>query len=160
MNYRQPLWPAGEEPAPAILTAIGMADIVKFSREELDAVFGEGAELSAELVAEGVQLLLISDGSEPLLAHCPGRTFTVQPPSVQAKDTTAAGDSFVAGLLYRISGQVNGNTGFSQWLEQPGNPEAALAFAARCGAFAAMHYGAFDALPTPQQLQHLVPEIS
>ncbi|MDX1458326.1 MAG: hypothetical protein R3276_12125 [Marinobacter sp.] len=36
--------------------------------------------------------------------------------------------------------------------------EEALVFAARCGAYTAMHFGAFDALPTPGNLQRLVPE--
>lgn len=158
VNYRQPLWPAGEVPAPHILKAAGMADIVKFSREELEALFGERAELSGDLLTEGIRLLLISDGAEPLQAYSPGRKTTLQPPSVEAKDTTAAGDSFVAGLLYRLGGQVTDRAVFNDWLEQPGNLEMALAFAARCGAFAAMHYGAFDALPTLGQLQQLVPE--
>lgn len=158
VNYRQPLWPADEEPAPHILKAAGMADIVKFSREELEALFGEGAELSGDLLAEGVRLMLISDGAEALLAYSPGRKFTMKPPSVEAKDTTAAGDSFVAGLLYRLGRQVTDCMVFDDWLGKPGNLEETLAFAARCGAFAAMHHGAFDALPTLDQLQKRVPE--
>ncbi len=82
----------------------------------------------------------------------------MQPPSVEAKDTTAAGDSFVAGLLYRLGGQITDCMVFDDWLDKPGNLEVTLAFAARCGAFAAMHHGAFDALPTLDQLQKLVPE--
>ncbi|MCR8914587.1 hypothetical protein [Marinobacter panjinensis] len=111
MNCRQLLWPADERPAPHILKAAGMADIVKFSREELEALFGE-----------------------------------------------SAGDSFVAGLLFGLGTQAIGSAAFSDWLAVPGNLEAALAFAARCGAYTAMHFGAFDALPTIDRLQHLVPE--
>ncbi len=57
VNYRQALWPIGETPAPHILKAAGMADIVKFSREELEALFGEVAELSSDLLAEKVRPL-------------------------------------------------------------------------------------------------------
>lgn len=158
VNYRQPLWPAGEAPAPHIRTAAGMADIVKFSREELEALFGKDADLSGELLSERVQLLLVSDGAAPLHVHCPDRMLTLQPPAVEAKDTTAAGDSFVAGLLYGLCAQGVNSSNFKQWLAMPGTLEAELAFAARCGAFAAVHYGAFDALPTADQLRRLVPE--
>ncbi|MDK8462804.1 carbohydrate kinase [Marinobacter sp. SS13-12] len=158
VNYRQPLWPADEGPAPHILKAAGMADIVKFSREELEALFGKSAGLADDLLAEAVQLVLISDGANPLQACCPGQTLTLQPPQVEAKDTTAAGDSFVAGLLYGLGTQAIGSAAFGDWLAVPGNLEAALAFAARCGAYTAMHYGAFDALPTIDRLQDLVPE--
>ncbi|MDF0749279.1 carbohydrate kinase [Marinobacter sp. 71-i] len=158
VNYRQALWPDDEVPAQHILKAAGMADIVKFSREELEALFGEGADLSGNLLKEGVRLLLVSDGAGPLHAYSPDRKVTVQPPTVEAKDTTAAGDSFVAGLLYGLGRQVADSMAFNDWLEKPGNIEAALAFSARCGAFAAMHYGAFEALPTFDQLQGMIPE--
>ena len=84
--------------------------------------------------------------------------FTLRPPSVEAKDTTAAGDSFVAGLLYRLGDQADDSRAFDHWLRQPDKLEEALVFASRCGAYTAMHYGAFEALPTLGPLQRLVPE--
>ncbi|MDL0431020.1 carbohydrate kinase [Marinobacter sp. TBZ242] len=158
VNYRHPLWPDGEAPARHILKAAKMADIVKFSREELEALFGDDARLPHNLQADNVRLLLVSDGAGPLVAYTPAGTLTLQPPVIEAKDTTAAGDSFVAGFLFMLGRHIGDNSAFGEWLGQPGNLEAALAFAARCGAFAAMHYGAFDALPTFDQLQRLVPE--
>lgn len=158
VNYRQPLWPAGEVPVAHILKAANMADIVKFSREELEALFGEGVELPHGLLAEKIRLLLVSDGAEPLQAYSTGRSFTLYPPAVEAKDTTAAGDSFVAGLLYKLGEQSIDSGAFNDWLGQPGNLEEALTFASRCGAFTTLHYGAFDALPTLHQLQSLQPK--
>ncbi|KPQ02804.1 carbohydrate kinase [Marinobacter sp. HL-58] len=158
VNYRQPLWPEHEEPAPHILKAARLADIVKFSREELEAQFGEGADLSADLLAEQVQLLLVSDGAGPLQVTTREQVFALFPPTVEARDTTAAGDSFVAGLLFHLVDQGVDAGALSDWLRGPGNLESAVTFASRCGAFAAMHYGAFDALPTLRQLQHLLPE--
>lgn len=158
VNYRQPLWLAGEEPALHILTAANMADIVKFSREELEALFGKRVELPAGLQPATGRLVVVSEGANPLQVYSPGRTFTLRPPSVEAKDTTAAGDSFVAGLLYRLADQTGDSRAFEDWLNQPDKLEQALLFASRCGAYTAMHFGAFDALPTPGQLQRLVPE--
>lgn len=158
VNYRAALWPCDEAPASHVLKAAGMADIVKFSRDELEALFGRDADLSAELQARGVQLLLISDGEKPLTAWCRDRTLRLQPPAVEAKDTTAAGDSFVAGLLFWLTGQLTDGVTLPDWLGKTGCLEAALAFAARCGAYAAIHHGAFEALPTPDQLQRVVPE--
>lgn len=158
VNYRPGLWPDHETPATHILEAAEMADIVKFSREELEALFGKGAELSEHLFSAGGRLLLVSDGEKPLTACYPGKTVTLQPPTIEAKDTTAAGDAFVAGLLYRLSQHVTDSSTLTRWLEEPGSLDAALAFAARCGAFAAMHYGAFEALPSRDELQQQVPE--
>ncbi|MBL3555918.1 MULTISPECIES: carbohydrate kinase family protein [Marinobacter] len=158
VNYRPPLWPTGESPAPHILTAATMADIVKFSREELEALFGEGVEPPGDLQPATGRLVVVSDGAKPLQVYSPGRMFSLSPPSVEAKDTTAAGDSFVAGLLYRLAEQSSDSRTFDHWLRQPAKLEEALRFASRCGAYTAMHYGAFDALPTPGLLHRLIPE--
>ncbi|HEY9121067.1 MAG TPA: PfkB family carbohydrate kinase, partial [Marinobacter sp.] len=158
VNYRRLLWPVGEEPAPHILTAANMADIVKFSREELEALFGEGVDFPDGLQPATGRLVVVSDGANPLQVYSPARMFTLRPPSVEAKDTTAAGDSFVAGLLYRLGDQADDSRAFDHWLRQPDKLEEALVFASRCGAYTAMHYGAFEALPTLGPLQRLVPE--
>jgi fructokinase len=156
VNYREPLWPDPGR-APGQIRALAMeADLVKFSREELTALYGEqGNALVAELGSRGVRLVLVSDGPNALQAWSGEREHTLAPPQVQAVDTTAAGDAFVAGLLYQLADQGVTTGKFGFWLDQPGNLDRTLAFASRCGAVAATRFGAFDALPSQGDLQGL-----
>ncbi|KMQ76652.1 carbohydrate kinase family protein [Marinobacter subterrani] len=156
VNYRESLWP-DRRVAPELIRAMAVeADLVKFSREELTALFGNrGDELARELRARGVSLVLVSDGPNTLQAWAGERLRQITPPAVQAVDTTAAGDACVAGLLYRLAAERVSKDQFGAWLDQTGNLESTLTFASRCGAVAATRFGAFDALPDMADLQAL-----
>lgn len=156
VNYRAPLWPDPTQ-APGQIGALARsADLVKFSREELLALYGRRADgLLAELEEAGVPLVLISDGAEPLEARAGGRRHHLRPPMVRAVDTTAAGDAFVAGLLYQLAAAGVNAGSLRQWLTRPGYLDQALAFASRCGAVTATRFGAFDALPSMADLEGL-----
>jgi len=156
VNYREPLWPDPDR-APAQIRALALkADLVKFSREELTALYGhQGDALIEELLGQGVQLVLISDGPNALQAWAGDRQHRLLPPEVQAVDTTAAGDAFVAGLLYQLAGEGVTAERFGSWLARPADLERALEFASRCGAITATRFGAFDALPSKADLQDL-----
>lgn len=154
VNYRELLW---QDPAlaPDQIRALALeAHLVKFSREELFALYGDrGEALIAELVGQGVKLVLVTDGPNALRAWTENGHESIRPPEVQAIDTTAAGDAFVAGLLYQLADRAVSATDFGYWLAQPGNLVNALIFASRCGGIAATRFGAFDALPTASDLQ-------
>lgn len=154
VNFRESLWP-DRRLAPELIRAMAAeADLVKFSREELTALFGKrGDELARELRARGVSLVLVSDGPNTLQAWAGERLRQITPPAVQAVDTTAAGDAFVAGFLYRLASEGVSADQLAEWLDQSGNLESALVFASRCGAVAATRFGAFDALPEMADLQ-------
>ncbi|WP_373000698.1 carbohydrate kinase family protein [Marinobacter sp.] len=156
VNYREPLWPDPER-APEQIRALALqADLVKFSREELAALYGDrGDAMVEELRGRGVQLVLVSDGPDALQAWAGERQHTLVPPEVRAVDTTAAGDAFVAGLLYQLADDGVTSGGLGSWLAQPGNLDGALEFASRCGAITATRFGAFDALPSKADLQDL-----
>lgn len=156
VNYREPLWPDPER-APEQIRALALeADLVKFSREELNALYGDqGDAMVEELRGRGVQLVLVSDGANTLQAWAGERQHRLEPPEVHAVDTTAAGDAFVAGLLYQLASHGVTEDRLGSWLAQPGNVDQALEFATRCGAFTATRFGAFDALPSKADLQEL-----
>lgn len=148
VNYRAPLW---SEPAMApgrILEVARQADLVKFSQEELTALYpGEESAMVASLIDAGVALVLVTDGGNPLTAHTAAGPTTLTPPVVQAVDTTAAGDAFVAGCLYQLACHGMTPAAFPGWLARSDHLPTLLAFAGRCGAVAATRFGAFDALP-------------
>ncbi len=154
VNFRELLWPDPDQAPEWIRSMAAEADVVKFSREELVALYGDqGDRVIRELRQQGVLLVLVSDGPNVLCAWSGEGLHQLRPPAVTAVDTTAAGDAFVAGFLYRLATHGVGKSQLGPWLRQAGNLDAALAFASRCGAVAATRYGAFDALPLQVDLQ-------
>ncbi len=152
VNYRHNLWPAGSDARDPIWKAMLASDLVKISREELEALYGKDPTLVGRLLGGGVQLVLITDGGEPLEAYWSGGSLNVVPPVTKVLDSTAAGDSFVSGLLYQLSTQSVGSETFGDWVRDEAKLTAALAFASRCGALTVGRYGAFEALPVGSEL--------
>jgi fructokinase len=152
VNYRHNLWAEGADAREPIWQAMLASDLVKISREELEALYGKDPSLVAKLLEGGVTLLLITDGGEPLEAHWSGGSLRLIPPATKVLDSTAAGDSFVAGLLYQLSLQSVSHESFGAWVRDEATLTAALEFASRCGALTVSRYGAFEALPTAAEL--------
>ena len=79
---------------------IGMADIVKFSDEDL-LWFGRGDDhdVAASFLDEGPSVILLTRGGEGATAITRSGSVTVTAPSVTVADTVGAGDTFNAGFL-------------------------------------------------------------
>ncbi len=154
INYREPLWPRPSEAPAAIAEALGHADVVKASTEELDALYGDpnGTELIERLFASGTALVLVTDGGGPVRVHTAGGTTTVTPPAITPVDTTAAGDAFVGAFLQALANAEVTRAGLPEWMAAPDNITAAVTRATQAGALAASRYGAYDALPRSEEL--------
>lgn len=156
INFREGLWQDPAE-APAAIRAIGAScDVIKASHEELVALFGDSRQQATiqGWLKRGVALVVVTDGGGDVRYYGRdyGRDFdgTVMTPTVEVVDTTAAGDAFVGGLLYRLADGIGrGET----W--PPSDPAAirpSIEFAVACGAFAVTRAGAFMSLPTLEDL--------
>lgn len=151
LNWRPALWPQDTDPRPRLWDALDAADLVKLARSELEYLAeaqagGEQAVL-ARLWQGRPRAVVITDGAAPL------RWFTREAagelPSfrVRAVDTTAAGDAFVGGLLFRLAQDGIDGAGLDAVL---GNADAfaeTLRFAAAVGGLAVTRHGAFAAMP-------------
>ncbi|WP_338519066.1 carbohydrate kinase family protein [Alteromonas gracilis] len=150
INYRSAFWDDTTKAPARIDEAAKKATIIKASREELAALYGEdNAEIKVQQwLKSGVKLVLVTDGGEPI--HYYSATFkgTLASPKADVKDTTAAGDSFIGGFLYYITTCVGNTVEFDQWVERAEQVNEATAFAIRCGAYTVTQFGAFSALPT------------
>ncbi|WP_148862137.1 carbohydrate kinase family protein [Marinobacter fonticola] len=153
VNYRHNLWTAGANAREPIWDAMVAADIVKLSREELDALYGNEDKLVRELLEAGVRLILVTDGGNPLNVHWSGGSTQLTPTKAQVNDSTAAGDAFVAGLLYQLADQDIVPATLDRWIEDEARLGKALTFANKCGAVAVSRYGAFDALPNREEVR-------
>lgn len=150
VNFRASLWHDLRDTPARIWRCLERADVVKMSRDELEALYGDVPEdrTVGRLLEAGVRLVVITDGGHAVHFVTSDHQGSVEPPEVDVVDTTAAGDAFVGGLLTRLAGAVTSPQGLADWLSDEGRITEALAFAARCGAHAAGRYGAYEALPT------------
>lgn len=148
VNYRAPLWQQPLAAPDRVLNVARQAHVVKFSQEELTALYpGDEQGVVSGLIKSGVALVMVTDGGKPLTAHTARGSISVTPPAVTATDTTAAGDAFVAGCLYQLASHSPAPDSLPAWLASDERLQAFLSFAGRCGAIAATRFGAFDALP-------------
>jgi fructokinase len=154
LNLRHNLWPLGQANTTAIWPVIAEADLLKMSKEELHYMCaGHSEDDTIKHLFESVaRLLLITDGGNPLrvLVKTPDgyNESRLTPPAVTMIDSTGAGDAFVGGLLYQLSSQNIEAHQLADFCAETDRLHKALLFAARCGGYAAAHYGAFAAMPT------------
>lgn len=152
INFREGLWSDPAEAPEAILAAGASCDVIKSSREELLALFGEKRQAATvqHWLERGVTLVVITDGGGNVCYY--GRDFdgTVATPTVEVVDTTAAGDAFVGGLLYTLAEDFD--RGETWPPAAAANIHPSIEFAVACGAFAVSRAGAFTSLPTLEDL--------
>lgn len=148
VNLRHNLWPQGAADRDVVNQLVQQADVVKFSRDELDYLADGAAEAYIQAKLQGgCRLLLVTDGGQTIeyfrLQQGKVRCDHLEPPAVKAVDTTAGGDAFIGGVLFGLSLQpdIAALLADDQLLAQ------LLTFASFCGAYAVTLPGAFPALP-------------
>lgn len=101
-NYRASLWESEDLAVKEMRAMMKWADMVKVSDEESLLITGQSnyQDAASTLLAEGPAFVAVTLGSEGV--HIFGREEDVLVPafSVNAVDTTGAGDSFWGGFLY------------------------------------------------------------
>ncbi|MGI9292361.1 MAG: carbohydrate kinase family protein [Pseudomonadales bacterium] len=149
INFRPGFWPMPATASDVISAAASQVDIIKSSLEELNALFGadNSQSMIEKWLAAGVSLIVLTDGGNFISYHTRNYSSTLPVPDTQVVDTTAAGDAFVGGLLAQVASNCASRKTFIAWLNDAGDVQAALEFAARCGAFAVSKFGAFPSLP-------------
>lgn len=145
-NLREEVWANPDEIKPVVNQAIELADVVKFSDDEL-MYLTDTDSLQAGLKAiEGYNntLVLVTQGAKGALVVFENQQRLLAGQAVKPVDTTGAGDAFVGGLLAKLSQTTD-------WVNQQ-TIESAVKWANGCGALATTQKGAMTALPTQQAL--------
>ncbi len=124
-----------------LLTLLKQVDIFLPNEEETRAIAGvEDTEAALRRLAEYARLVVVKRGPAGAMTLQDGEVLHVPGFQVDAVDTTGAGDSFGAGLVYaRVV------------LDLP--LEEALRFANACGALSTTGFGGTAAQPTLEQVQ-------
>jgi len=104
-NWREPLWKDRETGIEMMKSLFQYADIVKVSEDELYLLTGimDYSNGAGKIMKGGTRMVLVTLGSQGVFYKTNTSEGFVQSPEVSVIDTTGAGDSFVGGLLYRLS---------------------------------------------------------
>jgi fructokinase len=145
-NLRDEVWPDPQEIQPVVMQAVALADVVKFSDDELMYL------TSTDSLEKGLEalnslnntLVLVTQGAKGALVVFEGEQRLIAGTPTKPIDTTGAGDAFVGGLLGNLARQ-------EQWASKDKVTQA-VQWANGCGALATTQKGAMTALPTKQAL--------
>jgi fructokinase len=151
-NLRPPLWPDLETARREILAALPHSDLVKVSEEEAEFLYGPGTLRShaERLLEAGPMLAAITRGPAGSYLRTRGGEAGVPGFSVEAVDTTGAGDGFVAGMLAALLGRGGVEGLDASELQDLGR------FANAVGALACLQKGAIPALPTREKVERFL----
>lgn len=146
VNLRPTVWPSLDLARESCDSAMTQSTLVKLSLDDAKGLFDESIdadEAIQEVLARGPRLVVLTDGDRGCwFADASQRKPTFMPAfAVAAIEPTGAGDAFLAGIIARL--QESG------WAEVTRDDAR---FAAAAGALATTRPGAWDGLPTRQQL--------
>jgi fructokinase len=151
VNLRHNLWPTGAADKALVNDLVARSHLVKYSRDEFEYLSdGNRDGYLASCFSRGVVTVLITDGADTVSVYTRDTTFTLEPPAVQAIDTTGGGDAFIGAVLFGLSQQEDP----MPLLSEADNLKPLIGFAAHCGAFTVTRKGAFPALPSFDDVAH------
>lgn len=153
INLRPSLWPADVDARPLLWPAIHLADVVKMSAEEFAWLAVDGEQAALDRLWQGrTRLAVVTDAEKPLRWFHPDAEGELPCYSVEAVDTTAAGDAFVGGMLCRLAELDAAPDRLDRLVTELPRLHAILRFAAACGALTVTRKGSFSALPHEQEV--------
>lgn len=147
-NLRESLWKSLDEMKSVVNSVVSMADILKFSEEELTLLTDTDSleEATKAITAQYPEkLIIITLGKDGAIYHFNGKSQIVAGKALKPVDTTGAGDAFVSGLLAGLA-----NT--PDWKDETALVEV-IRKANASGALATTAKGAMSALPNKAQLE-------
>ncbi|AHG74160.1 Fructokinase [Mannheimia sp. USDA-ARS-USMARC-1261] len=152
-NLRESLWKSLDEMKSVVNSVVSMADILKFSEEELTLLTDTDSleEATKTITAQYPEkLIIITLGKDGATYHFNGKSQIVAGKVLKPVDTTGAGDAFVSGLLAGLA-----NT--PDWKDETALVEV-IRKANASGALATTAKGAMSALPNKAQLEAFLTE--
>ena len=157
VNLRANLWPDNAPNKERVIDWMMQAHIIKASLEELAELSDDPMALIQQTLAHQAQVFVLTDGAKSVRYFTSSITGEVATPKVDVKDTTAAGDAFVGGLLAQLIAKAPNVTACAELDKSSWND--IIAYAVASGACAVTEYGAYPALPNQQQVSVMLEKI-
>lgn len=104
-NLRLPLWKSANEAKNVILDTLHYAEIFKISEEEAIFLFDEtdcGKVCDIIYKKHATKMIIITRAKNGCYAMINGKSYSSYAYDLKTIDTTGAGDSFLAGVLYNL----------------------------------------------------------
>jgi fructokinase len=155
-NYRPTLWPDAATASRVIQGAFRGCHLVKISAEEWEVATGH-ANLDAGIdavLAQGVELLVISRGENGALATNGDYRIELPAFKVEVVETTGAGDGFMAAMIARLLPERE-KLGSLARVDREVVRDA-LRYANAVGALTCTRRGAIPALPTRKDVERFI----
>jgi len=150
-NYRHDLWKGREsEFIKYAQRAVGMADFVKVSEEELKILTNED-EVSygvATLHRIGASIVAVTMGEAGAIISDGNQYEQIPSEQIKPVDSTGAGDAFVGAVLYQMAHQ-----GTEAVIDDFSKLKKVVQFANKVGAVVCTKIGSLTALPTLDELE-------
>jgi fructokinase len=154
-NYRHDLWKRKEAVFVKKCTPfIEKANLCKFSLEEALLLSGEAEvpDACSALHEMGAEIIVVTLGKEGTYVSNGQQRTTIPSITVEAKDTTGAGDAFIGCLLFEVSKLSDPyalKDDFQSLSEM-------VRIANAAGALTTTNFGAIDSLPDQNQLKEVL----
>lgn len=144
LDYRPMLWGSEEEARRYNREALRRATVTVGNRDEVEMAVGsrDPLEASAALLDLGVELAVVKQGPEGVLARTPEGVVEVPPIEVEIVNGLGAGDAFGGALCHAL---------LSGW-----DAERAIRYANAAGAIVASRLACADDMPTRDEVEALL----
>ena len=146
VNWRPMFWLDEREALPLIQQLWQHVDFVKLAAEEAQWLFDTVDAGAIAHHLNSVEGVLVSDGDARVRYCISDNEGTVSPLKVSVKDTTGAGDAFLAGFIHQLC--LHGN----QKLQDPQVVRDIVNYACAVGGLTTTKLGAISAQPTSQEV--------
>ena len=158
LNWRPTFWrnKVSTDLAPSldeknkIISILKNVSLIKLAKEEAEWFFNTSNPIEISSSLPHGPSVIVTDGSNPvswLINNHSGNSITISPAKVV--DTTGAGDSFTAGLIYKLL-----SVEFDQLSKHMA--EEIIQFAIACGAHVCSGVGAIEAQPYREDIDKLL----
>jgi len=153
-NLREPLWADLEDAKKAILWGAAQADVIKISLEEVEFIFGCGAEEGAKKLLEeyGLSLVFVTLGKDGCyFANKNGSGYVANYNDVKTVDTTGAGDIFGGTAVFGVL-----SSGKAPEELIPEELHKIVDFACATASLSTTSFGGIQSVPEREQVEALI----
>ena len=153
VNWRPMFWPDHSIAKPLIQQLLKKVDFLKIAKEEAELLFDTTDAGAITHRLDSVEGVLVTDGDKGC-NYCLGEQESTLPAfSIDVKDTTGAGDGFVAGFIHQVC--QHGLKSFAT----PESAQNVVKYASAVGALTTLKPGAIAAQPTAEEVEAFLKKI-
>ena len=147
VNHRENFWLDSTEAKPLIQKLWQYVDFLKLSKEEAQWLFNTSDAGAIFYRLNSLEGVVVTDGEAEVSYCISEQEGKIKPFSVPVKDTTGAGDAFVAGLINQLCQRKLSS------LTTPGVVEQIITYACAVGSLTTSNEGAISAQPTDKEVK-------